>query len=382
MTFESTVSVCIASFNHGAFIEQAIRSVLDQTYDDVEIIVVDDGSTDDSWPTILRLADMHRSRIFAYQHADGLNHGSAATYNLALEKAQGSIVSWIGSDDVWKPGFLQSVVPVALEVDENVLVYSQVDVVSREGHYIGQVFGADVNDDMFNRVERLLLLGNPIPAMAVVVRRSAVTDAGGFMDGLVYCDWALWIRILSLCPAVFVPKPLADYRVHGGNTSIGVEASLDLAHQLAAIDSLTNGGGAGLLNLPRSRASIELAAARCLWLIDDLTAARQRVLRAIQVHPAIREETGFVIRWLDSLAGGHAHCDPFRLWCLELLVSLGAGKLRSRLAQEMAACAHERRSRGDRVESSVLARGCLRNDLRWMRDRGIVRMAVDGVRTR
>lgn len=92
------VSVIIASYNHGPYIEQSIQSVLDQTYPNIELLVVDDGSTDDSVERIQRLQAAHGFDFRVQQ-----NQGLTNTLNGAIARAKGSLIVPFGSDDIMKP---------------------------------------------------------------------------------------------------------------------------------------------------------------------------------------------------------------------------------------------------------------------------------------
>src|SRR5512136_490019 len=97
------VSVCITSYNHARYLPQTIDSVLAQTWQNLEIIIVDDGSADNSHELLLDYQQQHPDKIRYYWHAGHANRGISASCNLALEKAQGEYFAWLGSDDYWLP---------------------------------------------------------------------------------------------------------------------------------------------------------------------------------------------------------------------------------------------------------------------------------------
>ncbi len=98
------ISVILSNYNGARYLEDAIRSVLEQGYDDYEFIIVDDGSEDDSPDIIRRFADSYPEKIIAVLEPE--NRGQAAGFNLAVARASGDIVAFIDSDDLWMPGKL------------------------------------------------------------------------------------------------------------------------------------------------------------------------------------------------------------------------------------------------------------------------------------
>ncbi|HQN00956.1 MAG TPA: glycosyltransferase [Candidatus Hydrogenedentes bacterium] len=98
------ISVILSNYNGARYLEDAIRSVLEQGYDDYEFIIVDDGSGDDSPDIIRRFADSYPEKIIAVLEPE--NRGQAAGFNLAVARASGDIVAFIDSDDLWMPGKL------------------------------------------------------------------------------------------------------------------------------------------------------------------------------------------------------------------------------------------------------------------------------------
>lgn len=100
------ISVILSNYNGAQYLEEAIRSVLEQSYDDYEFIIVDDGSGDDSPDIIRRFAETYPEKIIALLQRE--NRGQAAGFNLAVARASGDIVAFIDSDDLWMPGKLSN----------------------------------------------------------------------------------------------------------------------------------------------------------------------------------------------------------------------------------------------------------------------------------
>jgi len=205
------VSVIIPSYNHVQYIRQCVDSVLAQTYQDIEIIVVDDGSTDGT-VEILREYD---DRIVLIEQT---NRGTQAARNAAIRASSGEFIALLDSDDEWLPGKLQRQMPVLVEHPEIGMAYGQAYTIDEQGVRLnsGRAFGAPVSESAF---EDILVL-NPVPALTAVVRRSCLNDVGLFDESFIgAADWDLWLRIAHRWSIVCVEEPLALYRVHDSNTT-------------------------------------------------------------------------------------------------------------------------------------------------------------------
>lgn len=227
------VSVCIASYNHGCYLAETFSSILAQTYQDFEIVVVDDESTDDSVKIIERFVRQYPDKIRFYQHADRRNHGVSRTTNLAVEKSRGQYIAFIGSDDIWRNNLLEVEVDALQRNPQHGLVYAKALAVDKERNSLGRIYGAAVHGNIAQR----LILNNAIPALTALVSRAALDQCGVFDDNLAYSDWHLWIRISHEFPILFVDQVLAERREHGQNMSLGSEER-DVHYQLDVLRAL------------------------------------------------------------------------------------------------------------------------------------------------
>lgn len=212
----ATVSIVIPTYNVGRFLVDAIDSVLAQTYQDFEIIVVDDGSTDDT-ATVLA---PYRERIRYYQQA---NAGPSVARNRGILHAEGSLIAFLDADDVWRPAKLARQVEYMNRHPEMVLCYtdftrsaipgqtdeSRLKIYERKGS--GHVF-------------HNLLFENFIATPAVMVRREALARAGLFDTNLKGMeDLEMWLRLAKAGPFGFIDEVLVDVRRHDTNTTNSVE---------------------------------------------------------------------------------------------------------------------------------------------------------------
>ena len=204
----------MASYNHGRFLRENLDSLLGQTYRDFEIVVVDDGSNDDSLDILTEYQRVHPQSIRVLTHEGRRNLGMYATLNRAAQEGRGDYVAIQGSDDVWLPEKLERQVSL-LESDTSVgAVYSQAYVVDEFGRTIEQGGRAQLFGNGSDDLLRGLLAHNFVPAMTLVYRRSILRNAPPFREDLLFADWDLNIRLAMRTRLVYLPSPLAKYRRH------------------------------------------------------------------------------------------------------------------------------------------------------------------------
>ena len=219
-TSTRAVSVCLPTYNGAAFIKEALDSVLGQTYQDFELLVVDDGSTDATLDIVQSFSD---PRIQLHRNPERL--GIPANWNRCLELAGGAFVCVFHQDDVMLPDNLERKVQV-LSADETVgFVHSGVETLVDESapdSFADWIENA-TDDTVWDGPEyfrTLLLNGNRVCAPTVLARRSALLEQGGFDRDLGFaCDYAMWLRLCLRYRVGFLARPLVRYRWHGGNAS-------------------------------------------------------------------------------------------------------------------------------------------------------------------
>lgn len=192
-------------------IGDAVGSVLAQTFEDLELIVVDDGSTDNTGETVARFRD---SRVhYVYQE----NRERSAARNTGIRLAGGQYVAFLDSDDVWLPEKLALQVPLLDEHPNVGLVYCGA-YKTLEGRIISKMRAKHEG-----RVVRpLLVLGNDVvggTASVTVVRRECFDRVGYFDESCVPVeDWEMWLRVAARYDISFVPQYLVEYRQHQAGT--------------------------------------------------------------------------------------------------------------------------------------------------------------------
>jgi len=210
-----SVSLVIATFNHARFLAAALDSAVAQTLRDVEIIVVDDGSTDDTPAVLAR----YGRRIRMIRQA---NRGLSAARNAGLAAAHGTYASFLDADDVLMPTKLAEQAAILDRAPAVGWTYCDVLIETT-------ATGAETRaSERFGYASRMLegwlfpelIHGNFIPAIAPLIRRTVLDAAGGFDERLTALeDWDLWLRLSLIAEARYSPAALARYRVRPGSMS-------------------------------------------------------------------------------------------------------------------------------------------------------------------
>lgn len=218
------ISIIIPSYNHSHFIEQAVRSVLEQSYKDLELIVIDDGSQDDSLARLATFTDK-RLRIIAQE-----NRGAHAAINRGLTESQGHYLGILNSDDVYAPGRLEQMLPI-LEGNSDIgLLSSYIEVIDGAGKTLGVKRGyanlepwplpfvaESFRGGVDNRAA--LLTENYLATTSnFLFRRSWYEAIGAFLPLRYTHDWDFALRMASVADIKVIPEPLLQYRIHGNNT--------------------------------------------------------------------------------------------------------------------------------------------------------------------
>lgn len=226
------VSVIIASYNHERYVEQAIRSVLAQSFQDFEIILVDDASTDRTFEIAQGIRDVRLTCIRAPK-----NCGTSTTYNTCLAHARGEYVAVLNSDDFFAPGRLQRQVDLLDAKPGVAAVFSQAQFVDEAGAPYwslpgGAIGFAAANCSRHIWLRRFFFEGNQLCHPSVMIRRSVHQDIGLYDFRLIQIhDFDLWIRVCLKHDIHVLEEPLINFRVrdnqgNANNTKPGTIARI------------------------------------------------------------------------------------------------------------------------------------------------------------
>jgi len=214
------VSVVVTCYNYGRFVAEAVDSLLGQTFADLEVIVVDDASPDDSRAVLqARYADHPRVRLVLHD----VNRGHIRSYNEGLGLAGGEFMGVLAADDFCLRSDAVERQVAIFDAHPRVgfvyTAYAMVDVESRPFRTF-QPFPADYVRDGFDEF-RSLMYANYVPHSGTLVRRSAHSEVGWYDAALPHAgDWDLWLRVAARFDVGYIAEQLFAYRVHGTNMSI------------------------------------------------------------------------------------------------------------------------------------------------------------------
>ncbi len=211
------VSVLMGSYNHEKYVAEAIESVLNQTFSDLELIIIDDYSTDNS-RAVIEAYQAKDSRVRAFFHEK--NMGIANTANDALKEARGKFISFIGSDDVWFPYKLERQLALIKNHEEQVL-WSEGEIIDENSASTGKTFTQmhdathkKKNGNLFEQI----IEDNYIFGQSLLINKNHLTDIL-FDPTLRYLnDYRFMAELAWKHEFRFIPEPLAKYRIHAKNS--------------------------------------------------------------------------------------------------------------------------------------------------------------------
>jgi glycosyltransferase involved in cell wall biosynthesis len=205
------VSVIIPAYNAEKYISETIESVLKQTYKNLEIIIVDDGSTDDTE----RVVNNKLQAFSKYKFLKQNNLGPAAARNLGIKNAEGDYIAFLDADDLWLPQKIEKQIRFLKEHPECGLVFTRRKIITPYGKVIDDKRKIPKEINFY-----ILVASNYITTSSVMVRKK-IFDLCGYFDEDIKGpeDWDMWIRISKCTKIGFIDEPLVIYREILGSLS-------------------------------------------------------------------------------------------------------------------------------------------------------------------
>ncbi len=273
------VSVVVPARNAAETINSALGSVLRQSHRDLEVIVVDDASTDATARAVAAFGP--RVRLVG-----GEGRGAGPARNTGLRSATGELIAFLDADDLWRPQkILRQVAALAAMPGA---AWSYTDAF---------LFAGDPELPLYRVSDRHVLpggnvasrlaLGNFIVTSSVIVARAALEAVGGFPARPHAEDWALWLRLAARYPAACVAEPLTGYRVHPQHAAAASDPLADHRDRVAALEDAIAFAPGTYAALRRSAlARVHLKTGIALVARDRLREARLSWWRAWRLDPA------------------------------------------------------------------------------------------------
>lgn len=203
------VTIMTPSYNQAQFLEQTIRSVLDQDYQDIEYIIIDGKSTDGSLEIIQKYADR-----LAWWVSEP-DRGQTDALNKGFSHATGELLAWINSDDTYTPGAIGEAVKFFEAHQNAALIYGDANYINEAGQVVGR-FPAAATD------YRLLRRGYVhIPQQASFFRADLWRQVGPLDPSFFFAmDYDLWVRLAARAPLIYHPRVWANFRLHGDSKTL------------------------------------------------------------------------------------------------------------------------------------------------------------------
>lgn len=205
------VSIVALCYNHGAYLEEALNSIVNQSYANIQLIIVDDCSSDDSVQLIQNWMDKNKMDCLFLPHKK--NKGLCGSLNHGLKYVKGAYYQFLACDDVMLPEKIEKQVEV-LEANPNLAV------VHSNGYNINEhgVIGKKLHSEpLFTGksevVFKALLSENRISAPAVLIRTKMLPEAPVYDENSIFEDWALWLKLAENYDFHYINEPLVYYRV-------------------------------------------------------------------------------------------------------------------------------------------------------------------------
>lgn len=206
------VSVIIPTFNGSEFIEETINSVLKQDYYNVELIVIDDCSTDNTLAVVRKLESEFNFKLIS----NSTNQGLMKTNNIGVKASSGEFLMILGHDDLLAPNHITLLLKDFKSSD--VMLWCNSDIIDGEGKIVGTSLKNYIQliKNYFSRP--LLMVANYISSTGAIIRRSTYEQVEGFSEQFRHFgEWTLWIKLASQGKVRYSTKTKAYYRRHGDN---------------------------------------------------------------------------------------------------------------------------------------------------------------------
>lgn len=225
------LSIIIPCYNHEHYVQDCIHSIIDQDYQNIELIIIDDGSKDNSVQKIEQMKPLCEDRFVRFKFHHRPNKGLCATLNEALTWCQGKYLSIIASDDMMLPKKSSIQVEYLEDNPKITSVSANLEFINHNNSITGRT----------NQIQKEYhfdetLIHNHLFAPSQMHHLSAIKNIGGFDENIMIEDWYLWLRLLDNdYRVVFLNDVLVQYRKHDDNMSANFTKMFQAEHQILSL---------------------------------------------------------------------------------------------------------------------------------------------------
>ncbi|MBW4664429.1 MAG: glycosyltransferase [Chroococcus sp. CMT-3BRIN-NPC107] len=208
------ISVVIPVYNGAKTIKETVESVLQQTYQNFEIIVINDGSQDETLAVINNIQNQ-KIKLFSYSNA-----GLSASRNRGFARACGEFITFLDADDLWTKDKLEAQLEALQQNPQAAVAYSWTDHIDEDGKFLRPASYTSCNGNVYERI----LVGNFLACGSnTLIRTQALKQVGGFDESLNSAeDWDMWLRLAPYYEFVVVPRPQVLYRISPYSMSVNI----------------------------------------------------------------------------------------------------------------------------------------------------------------
>ncbi|MGA2896111.1 MAG: glycosyltransferase family A protein [Acidobacteriaceae bacterium] len=299
----ATVDIIIPAFNAARFLPFSLESVVSQTFDDWRILLVDDGSTDNTAEAVAPFLDRLGSKI---RYIKQENRGLPAARNTAIRASTAEFLALLDADDVWLPCRLSESLKILRERPQVGLVYGLITGIDQENRP-GITWGGNLRDGDGHIATQIYMRKVDLPCPTITFRRKCLDEVGFFDETMRATeDRDLWLRIALRYEVGFVPKVLAYYRLSPNSMSTDPQRMLQA--QLKFIRKHYGSEGCGLRPRQIALARSYKQRAEALKVQSQPWAALMSALQAVALYPFDRDNPrtagSLLLNWIASLKRG------------------------------------------------------------------------------
>jgi alpha-1,3-rhamnosyltransferase len=238
------VSIGIPAYNHENYVASCIESLINQDYQNIEVIIINDGSQDNTHEVIMNCISECKDRFVRFEYRNRENKGLSATLNEMIKWSQGKYFSAFASDDILLENKISLLVDKLENLDETyAIAFGNAIFIDERGKKIyidksGELCDKERGVNLFieyfalvsNRIMSLkdpayfgtyqsFLKGNYLPAMSYIAKLDKIKDVGGWTDKNTIEDWEMWLKLSKKYKFAYIDKPVALYRLHQNNST-------------------------------------------------------------------------------------------------------------------------------------------------------------------